>query len=219
MCKIPGGNFMLGSSESGNASPQHLITVAPFEIDTTEVTVGGFRACVTTGKCTPPHSGAPCNWGSDGREDHPINCVTYDQATAYCGSAGKRLPTEEEWEFAAIAQNGWRYPWGNAAAKDQLCWVGDSGAAFDKIPKSTCAVGSHPADRSPFGVLDLTGNVREWTTSTYCGYPKRDHDCRDTSTRILRGGPWNVRDAYPVWTRQPWTPASYDHAIGFRCAR
>jgi formylglycine-generating enzyme required for sulfatase activity len=217
--KIPGGNFMLGSPDGGNAAPQHMITVAPFEIDETEVTVAAYRACVTSGACTPPHSGFPCNWGADGREQHPINCVTYDQAKNYCATQSKRLPTEEEWEFAAIGQNGWKFPWGNSEPKSEPCWQGDPDAAFADRPKGTCAVGSHPRDRSPFGVLDLEGNVREWTTSTYCLYPKRNNDCSNTSNRILRGGPWNDARVYPVWTRQPWTPETWDGVIGFRCAK
>jgi formylglycine-generating enzyme required for sulfatase activity len=111
-------------------------------MDRTEVTVSAYAACVASGKCTPAYKGGPCNAGVAGRESHPINCVYWNQADAYCKAQGLRLPTEEEWEYAATGGDGRTYPWGEAAPSNQLCWGGEGNDLGKGNRRSTCAVGS-----------------------------------------------------------------------------
>ncbi len=164
MTPLPGGTLKMG--DRGDT-----VRVAPFAIDLTEATVDAYEACVKSGKCLEPNKGGHCNWGVSGKGNHPVNCVDWNQATAYCGVAGKRLPTEEEWEWAARGQEkGTEYPWGNDEPAGKLCWTRGQG---------TCAVGGYAQGDAPGAVHDLAGNVLEWTSSAY-----------DGSTRALRGGAW-----------------------------
>lgn len=142
-------------------------------IDRTEVTVTAFAECVRSGKCSSPvadgdafrvrnsDSTRACNWGREGRQDHPINCIDVNQATDYCSAAGKALPTYELLRDVVgdNAGNGGRqFPWGNDPPSLQLCW---SGVA----PRQhTCAVGAINGGATPEGIEDLHGNVSEWTT-------------------------------------------------------
>ena len=222
MVSIPAGRFPLGSPTGGVAGPQHLVTVAAFAIDRTEVTVAAYRRCVSAGTCEPPKPGAGCNWPETDREAHPINCVDNVQAAAYCAWVGKRLPLEEEWELAAVGHNSSRYPWGNDAPAGRVCAFGVDGD-ISANALHTCPVGSHPFDASPYGVLDLAGSVGELTSSAYCNYPKKDHDCSFTGDRarerVIRGGRWNDGGERTVWVRSFKGITDAEPGIGFRCAR
>jgi formylglycine-generating enzyme required for sulfatase activity len=180
------------------------VTVKALCMDVTEVTANAYAACVAAQACTT--DGLACHatatYGVAGKEDHPVNCVNWDQANAYCEWAGKRLPTEEEWEWAARGQRrGTNFPWGGAEPRSQLCW---------KRKDGTCPVGSYPAGDAPGGIHDLAGNVWEWTSSNY-----------DTRTRVNRGGAWInnevsfVRAAFRFWS----APIDHTFILGFRCAR
>jgi len=116
MALVPGGTYRMGS-EAGDSDeqPVHEVEVARFCLDLTEVTVSDYAGCVSSGKCMPANTGGSCNAGVAGRENHPINCVDWNQADAYCQAQGLRLPTEEEWEYAAKGgDEDRRYPWGAA---------------------------------------------------------------------------------------------------------
>ncbi len=215
MVSFTGGTFAMGSnSGADDEKPVHSVRVGAFSMDITEVTVEAYAACVKDGKCTEPDSGTYCNWKKPARDRHPINCVDWEQATAYCGSVGKRLPTEEEWEYAARGTAGREYPWGSAAPSNQLCWdrLGDG------KPNSTCTVGSYSAGSTPEGLMDMAGNVWEWTSSPYCPYGS--NGCAETA-RVLRGGCWYYSSPSYVRgaNRYFYAPSFRFYLVGFRCAR
>lgn len=206
---IPGGTFQMGSNDGdADETPVHAVTVAAFAMDKTPVTVAAYQTCVSAGKCSPPSNDYDCNGNKSDRQDHPITCVDWDQATAFCQYAGKRLPTEEEWEYAARGTDGRKYPWGNAAPGNQLCWK----------RYETCAVGSYSNGVSLFGVLDMVGNVWEWPSSNYSDdYSKS----RASTSCVIRGGSWIDDDPSFVRaaSRYGYGPALRDVVLGFRCAR
>ncbi len=230
MVRIPAGVFMMGSNDGrADEKPVHQVRVSAFEMDGTEVTVGAYRACVNAGRCSASSTvdgdsyfdekrtafNPTCNWGRSGRDNHPMNCVDWNQATGYCAYAGKRLPTEEEWEYAARGTDGRTYPWGNGAPAGQLCWMRWNGRSGE----GTCAVGGYPSGDSPFGLHDMAGNVSEWTSS---GYSEDYGRNRASGNRVHRGGGWvvgfipdGVRGAH----RGRSAPTDRDSDLGFRCAR
>jgi len=201
---IPAGTFTMGDPK--NTGKAGMVTVGAFVFDRTEVTAAAYAACVASGKCTPAET--YCNAGVAGRENHPINCVDWEQATAYCAAQGRRLPTEEEWEYAARGADVRLFPWGNTAPSNQLCWNGEGNDLGEGNRHSTCAVGSYPSGNSPFGLADMSGNVWEWTSSAY-----------DSSARVVRGGSWRIDDPSLVRSARRWDdpPYQYDD-LGFRCA-
>ena len=203
---IPAGTFTMGDAD--NTEKAGMVTVSAFFMDVTEVTTEAYAACVASNKCTAAYTNGYCNAGVAGRENHPINCVDWNQATAYCAAQGRRLPTEEEWEYAARGTDGRIYPWGNTTPTNQLCWDGAGNDLGAGNRKSTCAVASFPAGNSPFGLSDMSGNVWEWTSSA------------DGTNRVNRGGGWYydspsyVRSAF----RYGSDPSFQDAFLGFRCA-
>ena len=183
------------------------MTVQPFLMDVTEVTADAYAGCVRAGGCTA--EGLQCHafatYGARGKGNHPINCVDWNQATAYCQWAGSRLPTEEEWEWAACGGSRARtYPWGNDAPGSQACW--------NRPNAGTCAVGSYPAGDAPGGIHDLAGNVSEWTTSNYDA---------SASYRVFRGGDFgNSAPGLLASSRYGSGPPTVRIGdLGFRCSR
>jgi hypothetical protein len=211
MALLPGGTFRMGERKD-------TVTVAGFCMDVNEVTVERFAACVRAGKCSGAHLGevafdqsfrpsGDCNYGVAGRENHPVNCVDWSQAAAFCRAQDERLPSEEEWEWAARGgPKGTTYPWGNGDPDEQLCWQGEGRS----VRRSTCPVGSFHAGDGPFGIHDLAGNVLEWTNGA-----------NDAYTRVHRGGYWGSTDAAKVRAadRGYGPPTLRTAGIGFRCAR
>ncbi len=207
MARVPAGTFCKCIQYDyglGSRAPGFLAAVRAFEIDVTEVTVAQYRACVNAGHCRPPDtSREACNYGKADRENHPANCVNFQEAKAYCAWSGKRLPTEAEWEFAARGPGGRKSPPRSAAPK-QHCVEREG----------TCEVGSYPDPDSPFGQQDMAGNVREWTAS-----PLTDFYTYDTESRVTRGRSWQDPASNNA------TPRSFDQettrwgGLGFRCAR
>ena len=174
-----------------------------------------------------------------GRGEHPINCVDWARADTYCRADGGRLPTEAEWEFAARGPDGRQYPWGdeapsaeylNACGSECVAWGRAHHAPQRAMYKSddgwatTAPVGSFPAGKSRFGLMDVVGNVWEWVADWYAPYgdsEKADPKGPDTGKgRVMRGGSWNGAEA--SWVRPTFRfandPASSSYGVGFRCA-
>jgi formylglycine-generating enzyme required for sulfatase activity len=191
--------------------PQHTVYLDAFWIDKHEITNAQYRRCVDGGACREPGC-----W-DDGDLNSPVQpvvCVSWDDARDYATWVGGRLPTEAEWEKAARGENGQLYPWGN------------SSPSCDKANHRDCVgkplpVGTHPNGASPYGALDMAGNVAEWTQSLYWAYPYQAGDGRENletdDSRVVRGGSWELlpgsaRCAF----RRPSSPrANYNH-VGFR---
>jgi formylglycine-generating enzyme required for sulfatase activity len=233
--------------------PARDVELRAYCMDRTEVTVASYGRCVAAGACSPASTTvvsrglAPadvkfwsrfCNAGAEGRAEHPINCVDWKQAGAYCRWTGGRLPTEAEWEHAARGSDGRTYPWGNdkpnatrlnacgaecgakatalgARAKVTM-YDGDDGA------ETTAPVGRYPQGASPFGIQDMAGNVWEWTADGYAPY---DPAATDNPTheagplRVVRGGHWlNALPQTPrAANRDSRAEDKQLEDVGFRC--
>lgn len=204
---VTGGEFWMGSDGDGDESPRHRVAVRSFCMDTTEVTVDAYRGCVDSGGCTPARPERSfCNAATENRGDHPINCVDWGQAHAACAAMGKRLPTEREWEYAARGGAEQRiYPWGNDPPDGRACYAHEG----------TCKVGSYAPNA--FGLVDLGGNVWEWTSSYFGRYPD---EASTGITRVYRGGSFSRR--FPKWMRNAlrnrFRPDEWGAHLGFRCA-
>ena len=219
MVTVPGGTFQMGSTDGDeDEKPVTAVTVAPFQLDLTEVTVAAYAKCVAAGTCTAPDTGMYCNWKKAGNEAHPVNCLDWKQAGDYCAFAGKRLPTEEEWELGARGAEGRKFPWKDGEPAAQLCWNGDANDRGRGNRQGTCPVASYPAGASPYGALDMAGNVWEWTSSPYCPYVQKE--C-GTDKRVIRGGGWN--NLVPAYVRaqdrSKEAPRSRPDNVGVRCAK
>jgi len=182
-----------------------------FCIDTLEVTVGDYRACVRAGACAKlDRSGVRwCNFGSK-RQRQPINCADFDNAAAYCRFRGKRLPAPNEWGRAARGDAGTYHPWGNSVA------IRPGGVCWQK--REPCDVGTSPQDVSAFGVRDMAGNVSEWTADP-ANEGRRPGEWH--SEQIL-GGDWESTpdgaiDALGSVTSRP-RPSIVGMRAGLRCA-
>jgi formylglycine-generating enzyme required for sulfatase activity len=261
MALIAGGTFSMGASQAdaeaeSNERPPHDVTLSPYCIDRHEVSVDDYQGCVSIGSCEAPPAGVEwegitarerkifsplCNGNDKQRGQHPVNCVDWTMAEAYCSFHSKRLPTEAEWELAARGPQGRSFPWGNEAptsAHVNGCgvecarWLKANGeptsatlyAVDDGFP-ATAPVGSHPKGRSPEGVDDLAGNVWEWTadfSGAYTSAAQTDpKGPADGTRKMLRGGGFNGEQAKWLRPTQRWSapPARRSHAFGFRCAQ
>ncbi|MEZ4382146.1 MAG: bifunctional serine/threonine-protein kinase/formylglycine-generating enzyme family protein [Nannocystaceae bacterium] len=260
MVHIAGGKYFMGSDVPdvpalALAHPAHKVEVGPFCLDRTEVTVAAYRECSAIGECKRAHSDAwwpqgstpeaawrrqreahspLCNGDAAARDEHPVNCVTWAQADEYCRFAGKRLPREIEWEYAARGSDGRVFPWGdeppsaarvNGCGEECVAWR--VAAALEATPTlydvddgfpGTAPVGSFPQGATQAGVLDIIGNLFEWTADAYKPYD--DEGDGDPERRVIRGGAFNSyqpEHANPA-LRYPMAAESHSHGIGFRCA-
>jgi formylglycine-generating enzyme required for sulfatase activity len=214
MLPIPAGTLEMGSNDGDpDERPAHRVTVAAFEIDATEVTTEAYAACVQAGRCQAPstfHAG--CNGLVPAVPHHPVNCVTWQMASTFCQWRGARLPTEQEWEYAARGPRSQRFPWGPERRTDASCWNRPA-----SNPR-TCQVGAFPLDRSPFGVLDTAGNVAEWTQSAYCHF---DGTGCEPGARVIKGASCDM--AFDLWLHSSYRDfvpeGQSGYNLGFRCAR
>ena len=241
MILIPAGEFVRGS-ERGDTDevPVRTLYQDAFYLDKYEVTVAQYRACVEAGVCTPPEKfwGAQHNYEADfcngprtDRDNHPINCMRWWEADTYCKWVGKRLPTEAEWEKAARGTDGRRFPWGNEQANCDRAVIDDGGDGCGR--ESTWPVGSFPQGASPYGVMDMSGNVWEWVSDWYgkdyyAQAPSRNpmnntpDPLESAPPKVLRGGSWadQTELIHRTANRVQYNPNTYpDYTIGFRCAR
>ena len=228
MVEVQGGMFEMGSNLSADEMPIRQVQVDAFWMDEAEVTVEAYSVCVDGGACTEPVSGGSCNWMVAGREDHPVNCVTWFQAEDFCtwvGEGTKRLPTEAEWEKAARGTDAWEYPWGDSPVPSCTHVVMDEGG-FGCGMGSTWPVGSKPMGDSPYGVHDMAGNVGEWVADWYM----ESYDAMEIgnpmgpamgSRRVLRGGSLGNYDPlnFRTTSRVNFYPTGNASSVGFRCAR
>ena len=236
MVYVPDGEFAMGSnSDSGRYGemPQHNVYLDAFWIDRTAVTSDQFRKCVEAGFCPAPtmcDDGAPA-YEDGSKTDHPVVCVGWDQARTYCEWAGARLPTEAEWEKAARGTDGRVYPWGSSFdgarlnSCDRNCEFDWKDSDVDDGYARTAPVGSYPAGVSPYGALDMAGNVWEWVAdwwdpAYYASSPERNPAGPPAGVqRVLRGGAWGN-----AWYNVRAASRGYDFSaprtgyIGFRCA-
>jgi formylglycine-generating enzyme required for sulfatase activity len=233
---IPAGDFLMGSTDSdveaiSDEKPQHTIYLSDFWMDRTEVTNGMYAAFLNA-KGNQVEGGV--TWldvednavriiQQDGEwkakasyVNHPVTQVSWYGAKSYCKWAGRRLPTEAQWEKAARGIDGRIYPWGNDPPNSSLL-------NFNANVGDTTPVDAYPAGVSPFGLLDMAGNVWEWVSSAYDSYPYNVREGREDlsaiSSRVLRGGSWSsYGKLVRISVRGNYNPfLQYDN-FGFRCA-
>jgi formylglycine-generating enzyme required for sulfatase activity len=258
MVLVEGGSYFMGTDSPdptlASAAPSHKVDVASFCLDRHEVTVAEFHRCSDPGECKrayqkshwadpdEPKADATafsslCNDGREGVDDHPINCVAWTQAAAFCQFRGARLPTEIEWERAARGGDGRMYPWGNeapgperlnACGSECLAWFRRSKVGLDSgmFPASdahveTSAVGAFPQGRAKGELDDLAGNVAEWTADPFTAYPGSTlSPLVPEAARVVRGASihsTSIAEVDPAF-RRPVPESWHPHDVGFRCA-
>ena len=220
MAAVPAGEFIMGSNERwDDEAPEHVSSTQAFYIDLNEVTNADYIKFVNTTQRTPPYHWPEGNI-SKGKENRPVVYVSWFDAHDYCSWAGKRLPTEQEWEKAARGEEGLIYPWGNE-------WSLDKSNNPYKHSTGTQPVGSYPKGRSPYGLYDISGNVWEWVDSYYLPHPGNPVTRAEygKDKRVLKGGSWFDCLSYgcglsaPTFNRSFFTPEVKNNSFGFRCAK
>jgi eukaryotic-like serine/threonine-protein kinase len=203
---IPAGPFARGSTRGADDErPVRVRTLPAFHMDRTEVTRAMYGRCVAARRCKP----LAVDLFSE--PNLPITNVNWSEARAFCTFAGGRLPTEDEWEKAARGSDGREFPWGKDVDCARANWGNfeNEGPCADKNPGKPVDVGSYPQGASPFGVLDMAGNVWEWVADKYD---------RDPTRRVVRGGSCCSYFVEPrAANRNAWDPNHRDGDLGFRC--
>ncbi len=220
MAEIPGGPFTMGTDKGNpDEAPAHQVDVPTFQMDKFEVTNADFAAFVqVTGYQTDAEKNkASRTWRDEytsGKDNHPVVRVTWNDAVAYCKWLGKRLPTEAEFEKAARGPKGYVYPWGND-------WDATKANVKESGLRGTATVGSYPPNG--YGLLDVAGNVWEWTDSWYQAYPGNTtaDPFYGEKYRVIRGGGWfEEAPQVVVYNRNAADPnITANDDLGFRCAK
>ncbi len=240
MVFVDAGPFWMGCHDASvgwcepTEYPYHEVNVPAFFIDVFEVTVAQYRECVVAAVCSEPGSPpAEANWGVPGKDQHPVWALSWVQADQYCSWAGKRLCTEAEWEKAARGTDGRFYPWGNRDPSCELAVMAVESAGVVLSDGcgtgSTFEVGSLPAGQSPYGVMDMAGNVNEHVEDgfhdTYLGAPSDGSAWEpgpasvNGTVRVYRGG--DIRDV-GAGVSVPMRYGAYENlpcAAGARCCK
>ncbi len=228
MIFIPAGKFIMGAEEDDSQAmawekPQHEVTLDAYWIDKYEVTNAQFANCVAAGYCVQPRqTGSKTRdsyYGNSEFADYPVIYVDWNQAAYYCSWVGKRLPTEAEWEKAARGTDGQTYPWGNTGEP----------AAYMNVNRlqdgDTQKIGSYPDGQSPYGLMDMGGNVWEWTADIFDRNYYADSPAENPSggteglEHAVRGLSWAY--GFPNQTitiRNKANTYAYTYDLGFRCA-
>lgn len=221
MVLIPVGEFTMGSDKGDDdEQPIHKVFLDSFYLDKFEVTNGRFAKFVEAIQSEPP-------WGFADKEtpvlrpDQPVRWVNWMDAIGYCLWAGKRLPTEAEWEKAARGTDGRAYPWGNDPPTPAHAVFG-----LKEGSDTVSAIGNRDKGKSPYGVHDLAGNLYEWTTDWYDEefYSKipaiNPRGPAEGTAKVQRGGSY-INGAYRLRSsfRTKGDPTEHDPNVGFRCAQ
>ena len=233
MVLVPAGPFTMGSNDGlPNERPEHSVTLDAYNIDQYEVTLSLYRKFLNAEKQEPP-----LTWDDEAAStvgDRPAIGIKWKSAAAYCQWAGKRLPTEAEWEKAARGTDRRRYPWGDMqpfvdiANYNRGVWVSEAitlMAVTSGIEGMSVRHGLKEGGRSPYGVFHMAGNAAEWVADWY----ERDYYRKSPGKnppgpstgekRVLRGGSWaDVPSALSVTARFSAEPDFEDRTMGFRCA-
>ncbi|MBL8090242.1 MAG: SUMF1/EgtB/PvdO family nonheme iron enzyme [Anaerolineales bacterium] len=223
---IPTGEFIMGNDKGKeNERPAHQVYLSAYWLDQTEVTNKMYKQCVSIGPCSPPNvlrsETRDTYFYNPAFENYPVVSVTWQMAYDYCQWAGRRLPTEAEWEKSARGIDERIYPWGNEIPKTSLLnysfFIGD-----------TTLAGSYPRGASYYGAVDMAGNVWEWVNDFYdeiyyVGSPKVDPQgplpSLGLENRVMRGGSWRDGDTGVRVTNRSWHDQRYTLInLGFRCA-
>jgi serine/threonine-protein kinase len=221
---VPAGEFIMGSDDTGDVGsrPAQDVYLDAFYIDKFEVTNEMYDACVYAVECRRPQQGGSATrttyFANPVYAKFPVLYVDWKMANAYCEWRGARLPTEAEWEKAARGTDARLYPWGNEEPDCNL--ANHVGCVADTTP-----VDQHEPGISPYGVYGMSGNVWEWTSSLFKGYPYKADDGREDpdvlGERIARGGSWHVFGGNSgnvrVDTRLKLDAGYYGGYVGFRC--
>ena len=214
---VPAGAFTMGSNENyDEEQPVHEVYLDGYWMDKFEITNAQYAKCVSAGECTNPSNTR--YYENSQYVNHPVVYVSWHNANDYCTWAGRRLPSEAEWEKAARGTDGRVYPWGNESPSASLL-------NYNSNKGGTTEVGSYPSGASPYGALDMAGNVWEWVTDWY-GEDYYSKSPAENPTgpssgdrRVLRGGSWDVNDRSVRSASRSWgSPVNSIYNVGFRCA-
>lgn len=225
MVLVPAGEFIMGTNDRlPDEGPEHKVTLPSFYIDRYEVTNLQYKQFIdATNRKSPEHFRN--RTFPDGKADHPVTYVTWNDADEYCRWAGKRLPSEQEWEKTARSTDGRNYPWGAdfaiTRANTPQRWV-----VLEKEGDTT-PVGAFPQGVSAYGTYDMSGNVWEWTSSWYTPHPgnTRITENYGEKYKVLKGGSWWDCSFYkcgisaPSYNRSFFLQSTRNKSFGFRCAK